>query len=393
MSASAPVLIAGAGIGGLATALALAKRNITSHVFEKREELSEEGAGIQIGPNGVHVLRRLGIADALAPLTASPDCLRVMDGGSGRELTRLPLGTAIEMRHGAPYWTTHRADLHSLLLKAATDNEFVTLSLGVEVRSAESQAYGVRTLLADGAFCEGRALVIADGLWSRLRETHFNAAPLRYAGKQAYRGVIAASQLPPELTVTSTHIWLGPNAHAVHYPVRGGTEIAIVIVLSEPKTAPGWGHEVPAQSLQDRFAAAAPALHQLIGKPKTWRGWPLMTLPGLATWTEGSIALLGDAAHPILPYLAQGAVMALEDAETLGDHFAARLDDIPLALKMYATERQSRTERVARASLRNGRTYHLSGPFAAARNAVLRTAPPDRLLASYDWLYGHRRAT
>jgi salicylate hydroxylase len=393
LSASAPVLIAGAGIGGLAAALALANRGLASHVVEKRAAVSEEGAGIQIGPNGVHALRRLGIADALAPLTASPDCLRVMDGVSGRELTQLPLGAPIERRHGAPYWTAHRADLHAALLQAAAGQALITLSLGVEVTAAATQASRVKATCADGSAIEGRALIVADGLWSRLRERHFKAPPLQYAGRQAYRAVVSADLLPSALSAASTHIWLSPDAHAVHYPVRQGQDIALVVVLCEPQTAPGWGQHVASTRLQQRFATHAPALRKLISQPDSWRGWPLMTLPGPMVWTDGPIALLGDAAHPILPFLAQGAVMALEDAVALAAHIAAHPHDTPLALQRYAAERQTRTGRVARASLRNGRTYHLSGLMATARNAVLRAAPPQRLLASYDWLYGHRSAT
>jgi len=393
LSATPPVLIAGAGIGGLATALALSQQGHAAHVLEKRADPAEDGAGIQIGPNGVHVLRQLGVADALAPLTASPQSLHIMDGVSGRPLTSLPLGETIALRHGAPYWSAHRADLHAALLQAAQRHPLITLSLGCDVISAHSDAQRAEAILADGSRFEGRALIAADGLWSRLRETHFSAEPLKFSGKHAYRAIIPASRLPSHLCPSSTHIWLSPRAHAVHYPVRGGKEIALVVVLSErERISPGWGAPVPAARLHAQFPRSAPDLRALIEQPDAWRGWPLMTpsSPLTGSGARGRVALLGDAAHPILPFLAQGAVMALEDAAILAQCLSRTPDDVAGALARYAAVRAPRVQQVARASWRNGQIYHLSGPIAAARNAVLRHTPARRLLASYDWLYGWR---
>jgi salicylate hydroxylase len=390
LTAKQPILIAGAGIGGLATALALAQHNLASRVLEKRTDPSEEGAGIQIGPNGVHVLRQLGVADALAPLTASPVSLRIMDGVSGRELTVLPLGSTIAERHGAPYWSAHRADLHATLFQAARDNPLVTLSLGSEVQSAVSHSTEVGVVLSDSSQLSAPALIAADGLWSRLRDTVFKAKPLQHTSKHAYRAVIPAENLPASLSKTSTYIWLSPRAHVVHYPVRSGQEIALVVVLSDTETMLGWGTNVPSARLRSRFEGSASALRDLIDQPDSWRGWPLMVPSGSTGWVDGRIALLGDAAHPILPFLAQGAVMALEDAVTVAGCMAYSPNDIPKALATYASQRLARTDCVARASQRNGQVYHLPGPLAAIRNSVLRKAPQHRLLASYDWLYGWR---
>lgn len=389
-----PVLIAGAGIGGLACALALARRGMSCHVFEQRANITQEGAGIQIGPNGVHILRQLGVADALAPQTSSPVSLRIMDGVSGRELACLALGETIEQRHGAPYWTAHRADLHSALLTKAQANPLISFSLGSGVAAAISNSDCVELNLSDGCRIEGPALIAADGMWSRLRETIFNTPALQYdlqySGSRAYRAVIPAAQLPTELSAASTHIWLSPHAHAVHYPVRAGQEVAIIAVFADTDPAPGWGTEVLADSLQARFANSAPTLRALMMRAPIWRGWPLMTLARSTPWVDGRIALLGDAAHPILPFLAQGAVMALEDAMVLARHLESAPGAIPAVLSSYARQRIPRTTRVARAAQRNGQTYHLAGPMAAVRNAVLRASAPHRLLARYDWLYGWR---
>lgn len=386
----APVLVAGAGIGGLATALALAQHNIASHIFERKTSPSEEGAGIQIGPNGVRILRRLGVADALAAHTSSPDALRVMDGLSGRELTALPLGRAIEQRHGAPYWTAHRADLHAALMQAATTNPLITLSLGSDVQSAASDATRASATLSDGTQQYGSVLIVAGGQWSHLRQTVFKCAPLQHSAKNAYRAVIPAQSLPGGLSKTSTHIWFSPSAHVVHYPVRGGQDIAIVAVLDGIKLSPSWGIEIAAPALQSHFLHATDALQKLIRQPASWRGWPLMVSPDQSSWVEGRIALLGDAAHPILPFLAQGAVMALEDAVTLAAKLAHAPGAPEQALAAYALARKPRRTRVAAASERNGKTYHLQGVMALARNTVLRSVAPLRLLARYDWLYGWR---
>lgn len=398
MTAETPILIAGAGIGGLATALALAKRGLACHVIEKRARPSEDGAGIQIGPNGVHVLRQLGVADALSPLTASPDFLRIMDAVRGRELASLPLGKTIAARFDAPYWTAHRADLHAALLAGVQSNPLLKVSLGAEVIGATSYPSHARVSLSNGAHIDGPALIAADGLWSGARNLIFMSPPLQDTGSRAYRTVIPASQMPGGVSATSTHIWLGPRAHVVHYPVRAGTEIALVAVFADGEMAAGWSNDVAAADLNARFSQLAGPLRDVLMHASAWRGWRLLTLPNLPewqrAWVNGRIALLGDAAHPVLPFLAQGAVMALEDAVVIAGHIARALQPKTIsmheALTNYAAERRPRTDRVALAAQRNGKTYHLSGAFAAARNTVLRSSPPQRLLARYDWLYGWR---
>ena len=386
-----PILIAGAGIGGLAAALALAERGLNAQIFEKRAAPSEDGAGIQIGPNGVHVLRQLGVAQTLAPLTASPEALHVMDGVSGRTLTRMQLGRPFEERHGAPYWTAHRADLHAALLRAARTNPLISLTLGAEVTGAENFSGHVAIKTGDGATIKGAALIAADGSASRLRGQIFKSAPLSYSGSVACRAVISASDLPGGLSPAATHIWLTPTAHAVHYPVRGGDEIALVAVIARahPAGAPGAVEE--ARTVRAQFHRAAPFLKALIARAPEWRGWPLMVMASPPPHrVAGRIARIGDAAHPILPFLAQGAVMALEDAAVLASELARTPQSIADALSRYAGLRAPRSLRVARAAERNGRLYHLGGPLAPMRNAVLRASSPDRLINTYDWLYGWR---
>lgn len=384
------VLIAGSGIGGLAAALALARRGIACHVLERREAFAEEGAGIQIGPNGTRILAGLGVADSLEPHTARPEALRVMDGVTGKELIRLPLGRWLAARHGAPYWTAHRADLHAALLSHARIDPLIRISMAADVAEVENTPSGVSVTCIGGKRENGAALIAADGIRSRVRALKFTDAPLRPAHKSAARAVLPAEDMPDLLRRPDTHIWLRPNAHIVHYPVRAGHEYAIVAVFDDPDLWESWSTPVLPGWVLHRAAAFPEPLRSLLSAPKTWRKWSLYTAPPIPRWADGRVALLGDAAHPVLPFLAQGAVLALEDAETLAGCLEADGSTVESALKRYEQKRWSRARDVAAASARNGWRYHLSGFMAAARNKVLTSLPPERLMAGYDWLYGWR---
>ena len=245
-----------------------------------------------------------------------------------------------------------------------------------------AQANGVAVELADGTRTRCSALIAADGLWSRVRPP---VSALRNAGARAFRAVIPARHLPHEVSATSTHIWLSPHAHVVHYPVRAFSEIALVAAFADT----GQDGEVSGDIIRKQFANAPRQLRELLMQPEYWHGWPLMEQTHVPARASGRIALVGDAARPILPYLAQGGVMAMEDAVTIASKIA-HTTTIARAFASYADERTVRVERVARAARRNGSIYHLGGAAAVARNGVLRAIPGSRLLASYDWLYGWR---
>jgi salicylate hydroxylase len=390
-----PFLIAGGGIGGLATALSLAAIGKASVVFEKRATFDEDGAGIQVGPNGVHALRRLGIADAVEALATAPHGLHIMDGLNNRRIAEVSLGEVIAARHGAPYWTLRRSDLHAALLQAARNSPAISVQMSSPVAQAANVALNavanmgpsVCVSFDGGSIHQGAALIVAEGLWSKLKHS-FGSAPI-YSGKRAFRTVIPTTPNMPATLRTETTIWLKPGLHAVHYPVRSGTEIAIVLIISHPDPRLGWGDTVEQQSLAPVIASLPEDLRSILSAANAWRSWPLMTAAPLAQWTDGRIALLGDAAHPILPFLAQGAVMALEDAVVMAD-CVAKHPDLEVAFKAYEKRRQARTHRVGRASERNGKIYHLARPAATVRNAVLRAMPPDTLLSRFDWIYGWR---
>jgi salicylate hydroxylase len=384
------VLIAGGGIGGLALALALARKGIPSRVLERRPAFAEEGAGIQIGPNGTRVLQDIGAAGALHHAAAVPDGLQVRCALNAHPLTRLPFGSWIAGRHGAPYWTAHRQDLHAALLETARSDPLITLQTGAGVESAEQTASSVKAHLTDGTTLAGSVLVAADGLWSALRTQIFDGATPRPAGKSAYRTVVAASHLPEGLATNDVHIWLTEGAHVVHYPVRAGAEHAFVVIFDQPDAKLGWSTQVEPAVVRTRAQRLAPSLRVLLEAAEKWRMWSLHELPIPRNWVKGRVALLGDAAHPVLPFLAQGAVLALEDAAILAQELSKAPTEPSLALQRYENKRRARALRVQAASRRNGRIYHLGGLMAAARDRVLTSAPPVLLMRQYDWLYGWR---
>lgn len=382
------VLIAGGGIGGLATALALARRGIASVVLERRLLFGEDGAGIQIGPNGTRILEALGVAPFLKARVTAPDALRILDAATARPLGTFPLGRWIAERHGAPYWVAHRRDLHNALLSAVEREPLIQIRMGFDVTAVRDEQGAVTAMSANADECRGDVLIAADGAWSALRPRAFSGPAPAYTGKCAVRAVLPIEDVPDALHRTEVHLWLGPDVHVVHYPVSAGHAVALVAVFEDPHVAADWSTSCDRAWVSGRTAGFAPLLRELLARPEQWRRWSLMTLRRRPRVAVGRTALLGDAAHPVLPFLAQGGVMALEDAVVVADALAADPGDPARALTAYARARAARVRRVANASRMNGRIYHLSGLMAAARNLALARIPPDRFMRRYDWLYG-----
>ena len=396
MAASAPILIAGGGIGGLTLAIALARVGRRSLVLERQPEFSPAGAGIQIGPNGVRILRELGVADALEPFVGKPDAIEVFDGSSGRKLTSLPLGKWLEARHGAAYWVAHRGDLHKALLETAARSSLIEVRTGFEIGSVTQRDDEVIVGTANDAAISGSLLVGADGLWSTVRQTVSPGIEPSFAGATATRTVIPASEAGP-LAIPAVGLWFSPTAHVVHYPVRGGAEIALVAIVSEASDSRAWDGPSDWGMLSRLLSHFPPLLlHplQAVGPAVTWRKWGLHVLSPLGVWHAGRVVLLGDAAHPMLPYLAQGGACAMEDAVVLARTLAApdAVQDgaVLPALRRYESHRRDRAQRVQQASVRQGMLYRLPPPLARVRNAGFRTIPPPFLMSRLDWLYGWR---
>ncbi len=388
MPAQQPILIAGGGIGGLALAVALARRGHHSVVLERQDDFAPVGAGIQIGPNGMRALQALGVADALQPFAGVPETIAVHAGASGRILTQLPLGAWIANRHGAPYWVAHRGDLHRVLRDAAASDARIAIRTGFNVAAVAQTEAGVTVTDSSGATATGRVLIGADGLWSAVRQSLPHMPVPEFAGATATRTVIPAAQAG-RLAIPAVGLWLNPQAHVVHYPVRGGSEIAVVVIASENWQGRQWDAEADAGALLAHLGSFHPSLMAVLRSVTPWRKWALYTLPPLPAWTGNRVALLGDAAHPMLPYLAQGGALAMEDALVLADCLCAS-DAVPATLDRYTVLRRARARRVQAASVRQGRIYRLSPPLSLVRDAVFRTVSPALLMSRLDWLYGWR---
>ncbi len=394
MTASRSVIVAGAGIGGLTAALALARSGFRVTVLEQTERLSETGAGIQLSPNATRCLIELGVGARLKPHVIAPSALRVLVGRTGREIVRMPLdGT--EQRYGAPYWIVHRGDLQAALVAAVTQERDVSLKLGMRVEDFATHAHGVTVSASGGGGVwheHGQALLAADGLWSESRARIGFKDPPRFAGRTAWRALIPAGQVPPELREPLIHLWLGRDAHLVHYPVKAGAMINVVVITTDNWNAPGWSAPASRIDLLPRLPAGrwAPQARALVREPETWLKWALYDYQPLPSFGYGAAALIGDAAHPMLPFIAQGAAMAIEDAVVAARCLARMPDDAAGALKSYSAMRRPRTRKVQRHAANNSARYHLGAVPAMLRNAAMRAMGGERLLRHYDWLYDWR---
>ena len=389
MGNEGPILVLGGGIAGLALALSLARRGRDAVVLESRPSFATEGAGIQLGANGVKVLERLGLAERLRPRIGEPASLLVFDGRSARCLAQLPLGGWLAARHGAPYWTMHRGDLHAALLATAAEQPQLVLRADYALKTLRQEPSGVLIEDRAGEQLAGAALVGADGLWSTVRQTICPSARPQFAGATAARALMPA---PAAGALAQPHVglWLGAGANVVHYPVRGGREVAVVIIVRERWSASALECRIDAKAALAPLAAFHHSLTDVLGRAADYHKWGLYRLARLPTWSLGRIGLIGDAAHPMLPHLAQGGALALEDGWLLGAMLGQEQLDVAAGLREFTARRRARAASVAAFSHRNGQLYHLGPPLAWARDALLRLLPGTWLMAGYDWLYGWR---
>ena len=397
----AHVLIAGGGIGGLSAALACARLGAQVSVFERSERFSEFGAGIQLGPNVMRVLHHWGLQDALSQVVALPDRLQVRSATTCAELGTLRLGAKMVQRYGAPYATIRRTDLHHLLVHTLQGRDEVTLNLDSAVAGVRQDRAGVTVQRTNAQTAQGDLLVAADGGWSVLRRQLLKDGTPQATGHLAYRAMVLQSSLPASLRSQRVTAWLGPKLHVVHYPVAAGEYLNVVAIVHG--TVQGdmshWDHSANAQDLRLAMAGTCAQLRDLIHAIDHWRLWPLSIRPpmqGAHEQAKGRVALLGDAAHPMVPYLAQGAAMAIEDAQTLAQMLAnagvlaagsnaKALDGIADLLHNYASQRWPRNAHVQARAIRNGDIFHATGVTSWGRNAAMRLLG-ERLL-DIPWLY------
>ncbi len=382
----------GAGIGGLTAALALSRQGHAVTLIERRTGFTEVGAGLQLSPNASRILIRLGLGPALRRVVTEPERVVVRSIRSGREIGQVALGAFMQQRYEAPYWVAHRADLQTILLDAVRSEPSIRLVIGRTVEDAQdgpdqasvtwTTAGGAReTLTAD-------AVIGADGVWSKIRQTLWDGTVPAFRGYIAWRATLERGSAPAELAGNETGLWLGPQGHVVHYPIAGGRLINVVAIENSAAPVEGWAAPGRAEDLLARYASAAPALLKLLAQPAEWLRWSLFDHPAQRL-AKGRIALLGDAAHPVLPFLAQGAALAIEDVATLAS-LLRRQQDIPQAFSAYEAQRLKRAQRVQSEARKNGRIYHAGALVAFGRDRVMRHLGPKGMTKRYDWLYGFR---
>lgn len=398
MATSRTIIIAGAGIGGLTAALAIAAGGFHVVIVEKTERLEEAGAGLQLSPNASRVLIGLGLRQRLAATAITPDAISIMSARRG-EVARLPLGEAACRRAGAPYWVMHRADLQAALLAQAKEHPGIELRRGCRFetfddRSGDAGSDGVTVGLRDATsayHAPALALIGADGVWSAVRHRLFPDVEPRATGLIAWRGTIDADLLPRDAMSSRVQLWMGPDAHLVAYPMSGGRRINMVAIVRGDGTMPGWSAPGEAAEIQRRFSTRWPdAARVMIDAVGAWKRWALLTMPDGGVWTRGAVALLGDASHAMLPFAAQGAGMAIEDAAILAKCLGGADDrtlDIPAALERYARLRRARVGQVQSTARQSGRIYHLRGPMALARDLAIKAIGARRLHARQHWIY------
>jgi salicylate hydroxylase len=384
--------IVGAGIGGLTAALALARQGHAVTLVERRTGFSEVGAGLQLSPNASRILIDLGLGPALRRVVTEPPCVIVRGIKSGRKIGQVALGPFMRKRFGAPYWVAHRADLQRILLDAVRSMPSVRLVMGRAVEDVRDNgdhailawvtASGVRDAIAVDA------VIGADGVWSTARQGLGEAMPPAFRHYVAWRATLERSKAPAELAGDETSLWLGSSGHVVHYPIASGRLINVVAIEKTAEPVEGWAAPGNREILLAGYASAAPALRALLSEPTQWLRWSLFDCP-MQRLAKGRIALLGDAAHPVLPFLAQGAALAIEDAATLAS-LLGPASQPSRAFALYEGQRLDRARKVQRAARRNGRIYHAGGLVAFARDQVMRRLGPEGMTARYAWLYGFR---
>jgi len=391
----APVLVAGGGIGGLAAALALVRQGLRVIVLEQSAHIGEIGAGIQLGPNAFHAFDALGVGEKARGRAVYTDAMVMHDALDEYLVGQIPTGEAFRARFGNPYAVIHRVDVHDSLLEGAQETGQVEFHTSSRVEHIDQTPDGVTVTCTDGRRFVGQALIGADGVRSVVR-AQYVGDPHRVTGHVVYRAVVDRKDFPENLQWNAASIWVGPNCHLVHYPLRGGEQYNVVVTFHS-RQAEEWGvTEGSKDEVQSYFQGICPKARQLIDLPKTWKRWATADREPIGTWSFGRVTLLGDAAHPTTQYMAQGACMALEDAVTLGEALRVTCGggvpsgpiDWTAALDLYQRARVARTARIVLSSREMGRIYHAKGVERLVRNDLWRGRSPERFYDAMEWLYG-----
>ena len=384
-----PILIAGGGIGGIAAALALTRQGLAVKVLEQSAELGEIGAGIQLGPNAFAAFDALGLGAKARARAVYTDEMVMHDALDESLVGRIPVGEAFRARFGNPYAVIHRADVHRSLLEAAEESDGIEVLTSTRVASVEQDDDGVTVVDGQGVRHRGLALVGADGVKSAVR-AQYVGDEARVSGHVVYRAVVDKDDFPADLRWNAAAIWVGPNCHLVHYPLRGGEQYNVVVTFHSREHEEWSVTEGSAAEVESYFQGVCSRARQLIELPKSWKRWATADREPIARWTFGRATLLGDAAHATLQYLAQGACMALEDAVTLGEAMRVHGNDVVAAFAHYERSRVARTARVVLSAREMGRIFHASGVERLVRNELWKGRSPERFYDALEWLYGWR---
>ena len=384
-----PIIVVGGGIGGLAAALALSKKGRAVHVLEQAATFGEIGAGIQLGPNVFKMFDYLGLTETINQTAVFPGNLMMRDALSGEEVVRVPVGSPdFKARFKYPYGVIHRADIHGAFLAACRKSPLVTLSASRKVVGFEDRGDRVVVETEQGGSVEGDFLVGADGLWSKVRGQLVGDGKPRVSGHIAYRAVIPTSKVPARLQQNNVVLWAGPKTHLVHYPLRRGEVYNLVVVFHSSRYEEGWDTYGDPEELHERFKGQRPEVLEFLAMVNEWKMWVLCDREPIKGWSKGRSVLLGDAAHPMLQYLAQGACMATEDAVVLANKLDAARGDFASAFDAYEKERYLRTARVQLMARFYGELYHAADVRRDLRNSLLAGTTPEAAINGAAWLYG-----
>jgi salicylate hydroxylase len=382
-----PILIVGGGIGGLAAALALARKGYRTRVLEQAAEFKEIGAGIQLGPNVFKLFDLLGLTERVSRIATFPPSLLMMDCITAEVVTRIPLGQEFLDRFHHPYALIHRADLLDCLVEACRESDLITLETSRKVASFTDHGDRASAKMEQGQAYEGAALIGADGLWSTIRSILLNDGKPRVSGHIAYRAVIPTEEVPPDMRWPDMAFWAGEQTHLVHYPIRAGKLTNLVAVFHSNKYEEGWDSYGDPAELHERFAGTCEPVRRMLSKIETWRMWVLCDREPVKCWTRGRVALIGDAAHPMLQYLAQGGCMAVEDAMCIADQLEQSGGDFERAFQAYNQMRYLRTARAQLMARLYGDVYHASGVAREVRNQLLSQRTPQQAYEGLAWIY------
>lgn len=384
-----PVIIAGGGIGGLATAAGLAKKGVASVVLEQSATFGEIGAGIQIGPNAFHCFDYLGVGDQARAKAVYIDKLRLMDAKTAEEITSIPLDKPFRAYFKNPYAVVHRADLHGVLLDFCDNCDLVSLKTGHKVTGYQQDGGSVAASCEGKDPVKGRALIGADGLRSNIRQQLLGDGAPRISGHTTYRSVIPTEKMPEGLRWNAATLWAGPKCHIVHYPLKGWKMFNLVVTYHRDLQEAIVAKPVGKDEVRQGFEHIHPKAQQVIEHGENWKLWVLCDRDPVSTWVDGRVALLGDAAHPMLQYFAQGACMALEDAVSVSHCFEVHGPDVEAALVDYQNRRVVKTARVQMNSrLIGDYIYHPDGAQAMVRNHIMSGMTPADWYRQLSWIYG-----